>query len=294
MKTKKSYRRTKAETRALKWKTILSVSSLILCVFSVYFIYVFGSQSPKPNLILPTLQFKPENPSAQLKAAIVDQLSLTFPNQTFIEASADTLTEAGYTVDYFSGENVTAEFFTNLPSYEYRIVILRIHSSTTTAEKAQESLAIFTSERYSSSKYLSMQIKGQLVSVSFSEDEMKRGVRYFGICPRFVSECMVGRFQNTVVITMGCQGLENTLMARAFVEKGAGVYVGWSQSVTASHTDAATGYLLQHFLTEKQTLKQALQETFKEVGFDPVYRSLLIYYPLNVGAQTADFFSGKI
>jgi len=52
--------------------------------------------------------------------------------------------------------------------------------------------------------------------------------------------------------------------------------------------------LLQHFLTEKQTLQQALQETFEEVGFDPVYRSLLIYYPLNVGEQTADFFGGEI
>jgi hypothetical protein len=30
------------------------------------------------------------------------------------------------------------------------------------------------------------------------------------------------------------------------------------------------------------------EETFKEVGFDPAYKSLLIYYPLEVGEQTIE------
>jgi hypothetical protein len=293
MKIKEKRKKTKAEFTALKLKATFSALILLIGTFSVYFIYAFLTQSPNQNLIEPTLQFKPKNPDAQLKAAIVDQLSLTFPNQTFIETSADTLTEAGYTVDYFSGENVTVEFFRNLPRYDYRIAILRVHSTATSTENAQGPVAIFTSEPYSSSKYIHERINDQLVAVSFSEDEWKRGIVYFGIWPRFITDCMIGRFRNTAVIMMGCEGLENTLMAKAFVEKGAEVYFGWSQGVTASHTDTATSHLLRYLLIEKQTFKQAVQETFKEVGFDPTYRSLLIYYPLEIGEQIIDNFNGK-
>jgi hypothetical protein len=82
-------------------------------------------------------------------------------------------------------------------------------------------------------------------------------------------------------------------MAEAFVEKGAKVYISWSQPVSASHTDTATTQLLQHFFIEKLTLKESVQETFKEVGFDPAYNSLLIYYPLEVGDYTIQNIVGS-
>jgi hypothetical protein len=94
---------------------------------------------------------------------------------------------------------------------------------------------------------------------------------------------MNGKFQNTVIIMMGCQGLENTLMAQAFIQKGAKVYISWNQWVTATHTDTATTHLLQHLITEKQTIKQAIENTIKEIGPDPAYNSLLTYYPLEAG-----------
>jgi hypothetical protein len=283
MKTEKKHVGTKARTRVRKERErhramFLAIIPIIV-IFSAYFTYNFLNQP----------QNQTTNPaSSQLKAAIVDQLSLTIPNQTFIETATNTLKQAGYTVDYYPGENVTVEFFRNLPRYEYRIVVLRVHSTATSTEKTQGPVTIFTSERYSSSKYVYEQINDQLVSVSFSEDERKRGITYFGIWPGFVTDCMTGRFRNTTIIMMGCQGLENTLMAKAFVEKGARVYIGWSQGVTASHTDTATSRLLRHFFIEKQTLKHAVQETFKEVGFDPTYGSLLIYYPLEAGEQTIE------
>ena len=234
------------------------------------------------------------NPEAsQPKAAIVDQLSLTLPNRTFIETATATLKLAGYAVDYFPGENVTVEFFKSLPAYEYRIIILRVHSTATSRQGTQSPVTIFTSERYSSSKHISEQLNDQLAMVSFSEEERERGITYFGIWPAFVTDCMTGNFQNTMIIMMGCQGLENTVMAKAFVEKGAKVYIGWSQSVTAGHTDTATNVLLGNFLMKNQTLKQAVQETFVEVGFDPAYGSLLTYCPLGAGEQTIEDFNSK-
>jgi hypothetical protein len=84
---------------------------------------------------------------------------------------------------------------------------------------------------------------------------------------------------------MGCEGLTYTTMAEAFIQKGAKVCIGWNASVSVSHTDTATIKLLQHYLIEKLTLKQSIQETFKEVGLDPTYKSLLVYYPPEAGEQ---------
>jgi len=97
---------------------------------------------------------------------------------------------------------------------------------------------------------------------------------------------MKGRFQNTIIIMMGCNGLETTTMAQAFVDKGAKVYISWDKMVSASHTDLATTHLLQHLLIQKQTIKQAVEKTMKEVGPDMVYESKMLYYPLEAGDRT--------
>jgi hypothetical protein len=94
---------------------------------------------------------------------------------------------------------------------------------------------------------------------------------------------MKGTCKDALVIMMGCEGLNNTKMAQAFIEKGAKAYISWKGSVSAGHTDTATINLLQHIITEKQTIKQAIDNTMKEVGPDPAYNSLLTYYPLEAG-----------
>lgn len=109
---------------------------------------------------------------------------------------------------------------------------------------------------------------------------------YFGINPPFVAEGMNGRFSDTMVIMMGCESLSNSLMAQAFVGRGAMVYVGWHRPVTCDHTDAAVASLLSHLLNGGQTVKKSVQETLKDVGADPLFGSLLVYYPLDVGEQT--------
>jgi len=216
----------------------------------------------------------------------VDQLSLTQPNQTFIETATTILKRVGFTVDYFPGEQVTVEFYRNLPTIGYSLIILRVHSTATEAQGTEGPVTLFTSERLSPTKYIYEQLTDQLVGVAFSEEEKEKGIIYFGISPLFVIQSMKGRFQDTIIIMMGCEGLDNLFMAGAFVEKGAKVYIGWNRPVLASHTDLATKHLLQHFLIEKRTLKEAVRQTFKAVGPDPAYESLLIYYPLEAGEYT--------
>jgi len=186
------------------------------------------------------------------------------------------------------------EFYRNLPIHGYSIIILRVHSAAVALEGkeyVEAPVSLFTSENYSRTKYVWEQLTDQLLIASYSIPEPPY---YFGITPKFVTSSMRGKFQNSVIVMMGCEGLNNTEMAEAFIEKGAKVYISWNQMVLASHTDLATTHLLQHFLIEKRTIKESVQETFDEVGFDPVYKSLLIYYPLEAGNYTIQNFIGSI
>jgi hypothetical protein len=281
MKAKQKQVGTKAQIRDKKERErriaiFLAFIALVIIV-SAYFTHMFPNQTINPA-------------SSQPKAAIVDQLSLTMPNQTFIETATATLEQAGYTVDYYEGEKVTVEFYRNLPTHGYRLIILRAHSALGGERKPP--LAIFSSEPYNKMEHVPEQIAGQLVKVRF-QPYQEGDPAYFGIFPNFVRSSMNGRFENTIIIMMGCDGLTDADMAKAFVEKGAKGYISWFGPVSASHTDTTTTQLLQHFLIEKLTLKQSVQETFKQVGFDPTYTSLLIYYPLEAGDQTIEDFRGN-
>ncbi|MCJ7423093.1 hypothetical protein MUP01_02345, partial [Candidatus Bathyarchaeota archaeon] len=103
---------------------------------------------------------------------------------------------------------------------------------------------------------------------------------YFELGPLFIASCTKGEFNGTFVVMMGCEGLSNTWMARVFVDKGAKAYVSWNGSVSSSHTDQSTITLLQHLILEKQTIRQAVENTMIEVGPDPTYDSELTCYPL--------------
>ncbi len=278
MKAKKKARGTKARVQASKKRlahigTAITVAILV-AIISISSFIIYSHLNPSPDQI--------NNQQSQPKAAIVDHLSLTAPNQTFTQTATNTLKKAGYTVDYYPGEEVTVEFYRNLPTHGYELMILRVHSTGMYGQ-------LFTSEPYSSTKYVYEQLTDQVLRFSFYEEPPY----YFGISPLFVKRSMKGKFQDTTIIMMGCNGLRSTYMAEAFIEKGAKVYISWSDSVLASHTDQATINLLYHLILEKQTLRQAVQNALKEVGTDPVYGSLLVYYPLEVGEQTIEGITGN-
>jgi len=230
-----------------------------------------------------SILYSPQQPTDNInqtpfKAAIVDHLSIRNPNQTFNEKATAILTEAGYIVDYYPGEEVTVEFYRNLPQ-DYGLMILRVHSSATWTGGAEYAPTLFTSERASETKYVYEQLTDQLLWVSYTKEERERGILYFGIGPLFVWNATNGRFQDTIIIMMGCEGMKNEYMAEAFVERGAKVYISWDEEVLDSHTDSATIILLQHLITQNQTIEESVANTMEEVGPDPKYKSILLYYP---------------
>jgi hypothetical protein len=210
-----------------------------------------------------------------LTAAIIDQLSLTAPNPEFAEAAMDTLEKAGYTADYFPGEEVTVEFYRTLPQRNYDLIIFRTHSTAVISrgDESVSTVSFFTNEPYSRSRYYDEQAAGRLGFASYTDG----GDQLFGITAAFVRDSMQGDFGGATVIMMGCDGLKNDEAAKAFLTKGASSYTSWSEFVTASHTDAATERLLSYFVTEKIPLPEAVARTNDELGPDPTFGSELLY-----------------
>jgi len=234
---------------------------LIVILFSVFMI---GSM----------VYEQPLDSDSSLKAVIVDQLGSTFPSEFFIVSATELLEQAGYTVDYYSSDEVTVELYRNLPTQDYRLVILRVHSAAGLLDGKCD-LLLFTSEEFSNKKYLYEQLADQIGWAGYYEG----GPIYFAIRKEFVKHCMNGRLENAIVIMMGCDGYILPNMAKAFIEREAKFYIGWDGAVTATHTDQTTIQLLKHITEGNQTIKTALTETMKEIGPDPATGAKLRIYP---------------
>ncbi|NJD54462.1 MAG: hypothetical protein FIB07_16560 [Candidatus Methanoperedens sp.] len=253
----------------------------ILSAVIIIFLLIFGV-SNSDDMDLESQDSKIEiyaDANFQKKAAIIDQL-FQYQNMTFVETATDILNQSGYTVDYFSN-NITVDFYRNLPDKGYNVIIFRVHSLATYNETTNVPVSLFTSERYDKNKYIYESLTDRLSNVIYSQYEYKKGISYFGINPSFISDSTKGNFQDTIVITMGCEGLRNNMMARAFIEKGAIVYIGWNSQILASKTDSTTINFMEHFFLEKLTLRNAIRETFNETGGD--HQNFLYYYPVKMG-----------
>ena len=235
--------------------------------------------------------------TSQPNAAIVDQLSFRneTANQTFVDASEKILKKVGFDVDYYGGNEVSVTFYKYLLTQDYSSIVLRVHSAMI---GNNTDLGLFTSEPLDESKYNSLSapyyddvLNKRIVNASFPEDP----IYYFAIAPRFVKK--YGTFQNTIVIMMGCDGLKYNNMAKAFIERGAKVCIGWDGLVSTPHTDHATTRLLQH-LAQGNTVEEAVEKTMNEVGpeemyfKDQGYESTLEYYPPNAGSYTIQYTLG--
>ena len=223
-------------------------------------------------LVVSLYEFYPEQPS-QPKAAIIDQLSSStltsssrYVNQTFIDEAKALLYTHFPEVDYYS-DNATVDNYKSLPSMGYKLLIWRAHSALDNAGF----IAISTSETNSTKDYPQYS-NGELTLCNIRGDPRM----YFAITPKFITEVMSGRFENTVIILMSCNGLREgyTKTAEAFIEKGAKVFISWDEWVETNDNDNAIELLLEHLITENNTINQAVGKIPEQPG-----PSHLSYYP---------------
>jgi len=269
-----SKRRKHKKSRKLAYG-VIAVAFILLCFLAYFSLH-------QSNQTLP-------------QAAIVDHLNFTGqPNPTFAEECINILESGGLTWKYYKGEDVTVNFYRNLPSCGTSLMILRVHSAIMRTENETISLlGLFTSERFSieaAQQYKEDILHNRLVEAFFSPEERAQNISYFGIIPKFIRESMNGKFNKTIIIMMGCEGLgydgqTYTDMAEAFINKGAKVYISWDGRVGVNHTDQATLCLLQHLISKKQKIGKAVEETREEVGRDLTFNSTLKYYPETVDVE---------
>ena len=74
-------------------------------------------------------------------------------------------------------------------------------------------MALFTSEPYSQNSHVYEQLADELGEAHYLVGGKEED--YFAVNPNFVVKCLNGRFQNSVILLMGCNGLTHTDMAGA-------------------------------------------------------------------------------
>ena len=214
----------------------------------------------------------PGEPKGPKTAAIIDQLTLSIPNPGFAESATNKLVAAGYQVDYYPGEEVTVDFYRELPTMDYDIIVWRAHAGLSrevdqdTGEGiGAEYVSLFTGELYDKNKHVQEQRRAQVGWSVINEG----GPTYFGVGDKFVKENMQGKFNDTIIVMMGCDGLSTQRTAQAFLDKGAKAFVSWSRPVSASHTDSSTQRLLENLFKVGVSVSDAVTQTAAEVGPDP-------------------------
>ncbi len=256
----------------IQWIILAAIAGLLI-VFLIPFI------ASLIYLYLPL--FPPqEKPKGELRAVILDTVALTNPNKALLRNITQILEKAGYKVEVYEAENVTVDLMRKLCSRRYDVIIFRAHSSYTHRPYRylpNNTVVIFTGERYVKTKYVLEQMLEYLVpSTVIPEIEVAYG--YFAITPRFIS-VMHGKFDNTIVIAMGCNTLYTISMARAFIDKGASVYIGIDNYIAVDHLDKVLYYLIKYLFEERLTIDEAVKKVNEVIGYDPYYKAKVVYYP---------------
>ncbi len=129
---------------------------------------------------------------------------LYYPNEDFTAKVIKELQDFGFEVDVYQGDDITVDFYRNLPAYGYKLIIFRAHSGAMGANPQDvESMIgtyLFTNETYLQIKHPNEQLSDELAKARVVESYPY----VFAIGPKFITDSMKGKFNNTVVIVDGC------------------------------------------------------------------------------------------
>ena len=132
---------------------------------------------------VPMSQSPPDH-AGNATVAIIDQLSASFQeNEQFIANVTRELEDYGFEVDVFQGNNITVDFYRQLPTRGYKLIIFRAHSGILEQDgEVVPRTVLFTNEEYSESRYALEQVYGQLTMGGACQG----CPMMFGITPEFV------------------------------------------------------------------------------------------------------------
>lgn len=247
----------------------------IIILFSALIFYLaFSPPTPSPPESSTRTETYLEVSTEAGRTAIVDQLGLRLPNQSFIDEAERILIEAGFQVDVYPPEEVTVGLYKGISAKGYRLIVFRVHMGVN-EEAEGKPVGMFTAEPYNQFEYPVEQLRDLVASAkAYNTTEV-----LFAVSPKLIREATVLDYPGTVIILSGCFGLYSRALPDAFVARGASTVIGWNGLVGIDHTDAATISLLETLCLKRLTIEEAVKETMREVGPDPEKGSTLGYYP---------------
>jgi hypothetical protein len=238
------------------------------------------------------------------RVALVDPFASQLPDPNFVDKIRSYFESVGMKLDYFVGNAVTVDFLKSFPA-GYNVIVFRVHSAV-----GREGVFYFTAERYVDWKYPLEQLNGELGPArdSLGNPEV------FAFGAKFVEKYMKGRFQNALVIGLGCYGAgvsyglteDNQLqeadvaaqidqrpnLAHAIVGDGGVALIGWDRFVTIDHIQNAALILIKGLTENRLSIREAVDTANRQVGPDPVYGGELLYFPTAKGSWTLSPASG--
>jgi uncharacterized membrane protein (DUF485 family) len=252
-----------AEKKRMRTISTLITLAIIVSLIVVISFYLANSSTPAPSSITENDADSLEIP---LKAALIDALYVTLPNERFTKSITEILRNAGFEVDVFQGSQVTIDFLKDVPN-GYDLIILRMHSAL-----EDDDLYLFTAEPYSIGKYTQEQ-HVQIVKEAYATDPQP----VFAVNWGFIKKCMTGTFNGTLVIAMGCDGIRDSAIINEIMKQGAVGYISWTGPVLLSHSDTATLHLAESLYNQDLSITEAVQKTNNQVGSDPEWGTILQY-----------------
>ncbi len=219
-------------------------------------------------------------PSAVLKqprplAVIIDQLHESIPNQYFNEKAQQYLELAGYQVDNYKTEDITVDFYKNLPSMNYKFIVIRTHGLEDPSYN--NATFLFTGEKYDINKYFNEQLSGQVGKGAPIFDQQRRLIEeknenlddqmFFLVGSKLVDELMVGTFPDSVILIGGCESLRNKDLAKSLIWRGASDIIGWDRTIGSIENDKMMLRFLEKVLVDKEDIEQVVYEL--NIKFSP-------------------------
>jgi len=256
-------------------------AKIIIPIFVLVFaIYAVNSSLLNEGIATQELENQEKIP----RAVIIDQLSKEIPNENFQKKAIKIFEEAGYKVDLVEFQNVTVNFYKNLPSMDYKYIVLRSHAVG--KQNSDSPVVLFTGEPYSTEQYIVEQLLGQVnraapvgfrdfiahipkdnwITVNDTYRYYEQPVKYeshaenefFAISPKLVDELMVGKFPSSIILLGGCSTLSNPSMAQSLIKRGASTVVGWDDLIGSSENDRTLLAILEETVTNNVEIEDAV------------------------------------
>jgi hypothetical protein len=244
-------------------------------------------------------QFETMDYEGNPKAVIIDQLYNDIPNEEFHKTVTKYLNDEGYKVDIFTTDEITVDFYKQLPSMNYEFIVIRGHSLG--YGSIENSASLFTGEKYDKHKYIKEQFLGHVSrGVSyFVGDIAEYGGRaaledqtYFVVGSKLVDEAMVGQFPGSTIILAGCDTSKKTVLIDSLLKRGASEVIGWTGLVDATENDMIVTRVLQESLVNDVDIKQAVESVMIDEYESLYYPTILTYHSIDE-EQVNDSQDGK-